>query len=110
MLLCLPAAMRREAADAFTIGAGVRLAPLDAVAIAGRAAPNRATLLAAGLLPALAGILDACISRLNALAAVLGKRMAVAPVGCSVFPAEKWRHWLIRWTSPSAAGMPWLPC
>ena len=68
------------------------------------------SLLAAGLLPALAGILDACISRLNALAAVLGKRMAVAPVGCSVFPAEKWRHWLIRWTSPSAAGMPWLPC
>jgi hypothetical protein len=65
--------MRREAADAAAAGAGVRLAPLDAVGITSRSVPNRATLLAAGLLPALAGILDAAISRLNALAAVLGK-------------------------------------
>jgi hypothetical protein len=65
--------MRREQADATAMSAGVRLAPLDAVAIVARSSPNRATLLAAGLLPAVAGILDAAISRLNALAAVLGK-------------------------------------
>lgn len=53
--------------------AAVGLAPLDALIPASRSAPNRATLVAAGTLPALAAILDAGISRLNTLAAILGE-------------------------------------
>lgn len=66
--------MRQEQTDPAAMAAAVRLAPLDALALAARSAPNRATLLAAGTLPALAAILDAAISRLNALAAVLGQQ------------------------------------
>jgi len=69
----VPAAIRREQASPAAMEAAVGLAPLDALIPASRSAPNRATLVAAGTLPALAAILDAGISRLNTLAAILGE-------------------------------------
>lgn len=90
------AAMRREQADAAAMAAAVRLAPLDALALAIRSAPNRATLLAAGTLPALAAIMDAAISRLNALAAVLGTTGKIADirsVNRSALLAASCQHW-----------------
>ena len=53
---------------------------LDALRVAVASAPNRACLVEAGALPALAAVLKAALSRLHSMSAVLGAALSLALV------------------------------
>lgn len=73
------AVSRRENVAPQALAAAVSLWALDALRLVVPSAVNRRALAAAGLLPALARILKAALSRLHSLAAVLGAPQPLCP-------------------------------